>query len=103
MFGFGRICAGTLDINGATVMCRESQVLFARSYSSEKLESSYNGLIYDGKITCTGDESSLADCTAIQLSNVTTCNDGVVTVTCTASTFIVSVLYSLVIELCFCL
>ena len=79
--GWGAMCAGTVDINTANVVCRETRTLFAKSIQNRTARA--HGILYNGSVECKGEELTLSDCKlSLAVSN---CSNGVVEVICSKS------------------
>ena len=80
--GWGAVCAGTVDINAANVVCRETRTLFAKSIQNRTARA--HGKLYGGSVKCEGEELTLSDC-KLSLASVSYCSNGVVEVSCSES------------------
>ena len=93
--GWGIIChrntTPTVTREVGEVICRQTHQQFLLNISRNANEpTNYEGVYYDGSISCSGTKYSLSKCN-VKVSSVNSCPDGYTTIECTSG--ILTVLY----------
>jgi hypothetical protein len=79
------MCAGSLDMNSASVICRENKNLFNNGAVRSGSRVGYEGVRYDkGKVECSGEEDGMNVC-SVFVVKVDSCPHGDAIVDCTES------------------